>query len=490
MRKQVLNILVGIVFIGFSNLAFSQVGNFWGESFSTKSALLSGAVVGGYEDESSIYYNPSILSDSSVNQFAFANGLVTIDAISYENALGQGEGTSNWETSVDPGFISLNLYPKKRLGLVWKAAFFNKTKYDNGLSGEVRETYNVLPKFFGDEDYLGRIKVRIEYNDYWYGVGMAKRIGSKFSLGLSFFARYSSIRYERSKSIEITWADSTSNNGKVALSDNTLNLRGYSWRGTIKLGVNYRLNDVVRLGIAVTAPSFVIVSSTTVNKNITNVNIPDQQDSVFLPDYLYDEYSENLNLRIKDPLSIALGIDFKSNKYRWNFTMEWFAPIKVYRVIDQSVGDVETTISDGFTPDPDNLSFVGGGTSIINFAIGLEKFTATGRSWLFGVKTDFNTQKRFDYGSLSELNHLASARADYYHFSAGKNFKFLNFDVLFGVQYSLARAYGLESFANFTEPIEVDADKPYNLEGPQNSNMNFKGDALTIFVGLTLKRQK
>ena len=489
MIKSRLKFLIGILFILQASLSFGQVGNYWGESFSTKSALLSGAVVGGYEDESSIYYNPSILSDSNVNQFAFANGLATVDAIRYENALGEGEHAGNWESSVDPGFISLNLYPKKKLGLVWKVAFFNKTKYDNGLSAEVRETYNVYDLPTGNEQYLGRVKVRIEFNDYWYGAGVAKRLNNKLSVGVSLFARYSSIRHENSKLIEITGSEKSAFFGKVATNDISTNLRGYSWRGTFKIGINYRVNDVLRLGMTITTPSFTMVSSTSVTKNDTRVNVPNQQDSTILPDYLYDEYSDDLNLRIKDPLSIAGGVDYISNKYRWNVSLEWFAPVAPYKVIDQSTGEVFSTISPEVILDPDNLSYAGGGKSILNFAIGMEKFTSSGRSWLFGFKTDFNTQKGFSFGELDGLNKMVSARSDYYHFSAGKNFEFLNFNVLFGLQYSLSRAYGLQGFANFSAPVTFDPNNPYSLEGTPQNNMSFKGDALTVFVGLTLKKK-
>ena len=489
MIKPRLNFLIGVIFI-FSSLAnYGQISNYWGESFSTKSALLSGAVVGGYQDESSIYYNPSILLDSNVNKFGFANGLASVDAIRYENALGEGLNAGNWETTVKPGFISLNLYPKRRFGLVWKVALFNKTKYDNGFSSEVRETYNVYNDSPENENYLGKLNFRVEFNDYWYGFGLAKRLNNKFSVGVSAFARYASVRYQNRKLIEITSADSTGVFSKVAVNSSSINLRGYSWKGTFKFGFNYRINQELRLGLTVTTPSFTIMSNTSISKNETNINIPNREGSNLLPDYLYDEYSDNSNLIIKDPLSVALGIDYKHNKYRWNVTMEWFAPVIAYRSINQSKGDVVQTISNGVVTDPDNLSFVGGGKSVYNIAIGMEKFTHSGQSWLFGFKTDFSSQKKFDFAELSHLNRVISTTSDFYHFSAGKNFQFLKIDVLFGVKYSLSRAHGLKSFANFKAPVTFDPNNTYSLEGALQNDMNFKGDALTVFVGLTLKQK-
>ncbi|MFT6323472.1 MAG: hypothetical protein ACJAWO_001024, partial [Halieaceae bacterium] len=186
-----------------SSAVNAQFSRYWSESFSTKSALLSGAVVGGYQDESSIYYNPSILSDSSVNQFSFANGLAKVDYIQYENAMGSDLDISNWESSVDPGFISLNLYPKGKYDLVWKAAFFNRSKFDNSFEEEVKFTEDVFTQVPGNEQYIGKIRTRTEYNDYWYGLGIAKFINDDLSIGISAFARYTSLRYNYEKITEI-----------------------------------------------------------------------------------------------------------------------------------------------------------------------------------------------------------------------------------------------------------------------------------------------
>jgi hypothetical protein len=467
---------------------FSQFSRYWGESFSTKAALLSGAVVGGYSDETSIYYNPSILSDTGLNQLAFANGLASMDYVRYKDAMGKGLDIEKLETSVNSGFISLNLYPKDEFHLVWKASYFNKYDVDGGFEGEYRDRYNVYQITGEEEDYLGRVSSRTEYNDSWFGIGAAKFINKKLSVGVSTFLRYSSLRYDFSKFIEVGGVNQNLLTPKVSVNSSFIDFRGYNWRSTVKIGLNYRFNEKLKGGLVVTTPSIYILGSAGVVHNVSKINIPEHGTGNLLPDYYYDESGEDLRMKVKDPLSVALGLDYQLEKVRWNITTEWFAGLKPYKLIDDTQGSTASSRSEFIPEEEDYLSFVAGGKSIVNVAVGMEIYTARNKSWLFGFKTDFDALKDYDYKELSNLNTLAVAKTNYYHFSSGKSFEFLNFDVLFGLQYSLSRAKGLKAFANFTPPITKDLNDPYSLEGPNNNTMNFAGDALTVFVGLTLKK--
>ena len=484
MMNRIIILLILVLGNLTSNAQFSR---YWNESFSTKASLLSGAVVGGYADETSIYYNPSILSDSNVSSLSFSNGLVKVDLQRYENAMGEGQDVENWESSVSSGFLSVGLYPKDNYGLVWKAAVFNKSKFDNSFKGEFRADEDVFINIPGDEIYLGKIESRTEYNDYWYGIGAAKKNNKRISIGGSLFFRYSSIRYTAGKIVEVTPIDNQSFNQGTALNNVNQDLRGYVWRGTAKLGLNYRVNEKIKVGVVVTAPSFAIKGSADVRSNISYINIVSKDLAAYLPDVLVDETLLSADFNIKDPLSVALGIDYHLEKYRWNFTTEWFAAVAPYRMVDGRTGEKSITVNPISSLNEEFSTFVAGGNSILNFAIGMEMYTKTNRSWLFGFKTDFDALKGYDYQDLSFGSTLVNAKSDYYHFSAGKNFKFLNFDVLLGMEYSLSRAKNLQNFANFSPPIIVDPENPYNLEGVRGNNMSFKGDALVVFLGITLK---
>jgi len=480
-------IILFVLGLGFASSVNAQFSRYWNESFSTKAALLSGAVVGGYADETSIYYNPSILNDSSVNSLSFSNGLVKVDLIRYENAMGEGQDVENWESSVASGFLSLNLYPKDKLGLVWKLALFNKSKFDNSFKGEVRAEENVFENVPGNEVYLGKVQSRTEYNDYWYGVGVAKKNNKRFNFGASFFLRYSSLRYTASKIVEVAPADTFSILKRNSINNLSEDVRGYVWRGTIKLGVNYMLNKKVNLGLVVTTPSFALSGSSDVRTNVSFINIVSKQVAGYLPDILADETVLGAGFNIKDPVSIAFGVDYHLDSYRWNCTVEWFGALKPYKMVDPEVGQRYSTAVPGSELKTDFSTYVAGGNSILNIAVGLEKTTKTDRSWLFGFKTDFDALNNFDYKELSDGSTLVNTRSDYYHFSTGKNFMFLKYDVLFGIEYSLARVKNIQNFANFVPPIVIDSNNPYNLEGVVGNTMNFKGDAFVIFVGITLK---
>ena len=166
-----------------------------------------------------------------------------------------------------------------------------------------------------------------------------KFVNENLSFGLSGFLRYTSLRYHFTKSIEIS-AISADTNQRIALANDITSSRGYNWRGTVKLGANYRFSKNVSGGMTITSPSMYFASSISGSRNISRINNPDPNDTGVLPDYFYDATGEKMKLNVRDPLSIAVGVDYRLEKLRWNLTTEWFAGLKPYKVIDQTDGDL------------------------------------------------------------------------------------------------------------------------------------------------------
>lgn len=482
-----MRVVVFIITLSCALTAHAQMSSYWAESFNTKAALLSGAVVGGYEDESSIYYNPSILSDSGESKLTFAAGLFTFDHIRFDNAVGEGKDAVNFSTSVAPNFISVHLYPKDPFKLVWQAALFTKVKYDGFIQQEVRMNTDILNSSIGEEQYLGRFSVRNEYEDTWFGLGVAKFIGDRWSIGTSIFGQYKSLKYTYRKG-SVAMPDLDLNpSGHVAQNLESMTVFGTNWRAVAKIGANWQINDQVAVGLVTTIPSVSVIGFSEVILSAGILNIVDPETGVFYSDLALDERGVDLNTNFKDPLSIAMGVDWKRNDWRWNVTVEWFAKLNAYRIIDERQGEIATSGAGLRDFVGENLSFVGGGNNVVNFAIGVEQQVTEKRSRIFGFKTNFDARNNFSYGELDGLNKLVDISGNYYNVSGGTNFSFLNFNILFGLQYAFSMKKGLEQFANFTSPQEVIPSGPYVLEGVPQNTMNFTGNSISLFVSLTLK---
>lgn len=483
-----MRILLFIWLVGMSFSVNAQYGGYWGESFNTRAALLSGAVVGGYEDESSIYYNPGILSDSGKTKLTFATGLFTFDFVRYENALGDDFDVSNYQTRVAPNFVSLHIYPEHMDGLVFQVAVFTKSKIDQSLSEIIRSSTNVLEQYPGAENYMGRINTRIEYQDTWVGFGVAKFLNKSISVGMSVFGHYKGLKYGYEISNIATPNPVMYPNGRTAQSYEIISADGYDWRGTVKMGVNVKLNKKIGVGMNLTFPSFSVYSNGESVKNIHVSNIYDTQSNSYFLDNVIDEHASEVKFNLKDPFSASFGIDYKLKKYRMNFVVEYFAGIQPYKSIDQTTGNIQTTTSANAGVPKEFVSFVDGGKGIANFALGLEYKSSAKRSWLFGFKTNFDPHKNFDYGVYNDLNTVHYVASDYYYGSVGTNFSFLNFDILFGLQYALSRQRNNLQFVNFSEPVQYNPAGPYVLRGVPKENMRFYGDQIAIFVSVTLKQ--
>jgi len=94
------------------------MNHYWSLNFNSQSSLLSGAVVAGDGGNTSIYFNPSTISEiKNGGNLSFAASLFTWGVYYFKDALGTNIDMTNVSFNVQPQFLSYS-YRKKIASLL------------------------------------------------------------------------------------------------------------------------------------------------------------------------------------------------------------------------------------------------------------------------------------------------------------------------------------------------------------------------------------
>ena len=86
-----MNYLISLfVLFSISNLCSGQDTHYWTYRFGTKAALMGGPAVGGLEDNSSVIYNPSLLSFIQNTSVSLNANIYQVASIVAKNGAGSG----------------------------------------------------------------------------------------------------------------------------------------------------------------------------------------------------------------------------------------------------------------------------------------------------------------------------------------------------------------------------------------------------------------
>jgi len=487
MRKYFLLIILGLP--GYTLMA--QIDHYWSWNFNTSSALLSGAVVGGKPDVSSIFYNPALIAKTTEeSQFAVNASLFTIEWLNHENAFGNGFDAKKEDLKLQPRFISYTGDTKK--GAKFEFAYFTRNADKLKLVFNHKMDMDILSQPQGEEVYTAQLQFKSEYTDRWFGFGISDVSKEKFSYGLSTFVSVKDLRYELERSmLAFSTEDSVLINGILepayvaSYSDREL-IRTWDGRILWKGGIHYQLNRW-GFGLAITTPSIHVVGNSNSTKEVTRVNIFDAAEDQRMLDSAFVSFQSKKQFQIKDPLAISFGLAYKNPRNGNGFLIsaEYFHEIKPYQLTDADETNSSTTNSQGNNfEEPERINVYHGANSVLNLAIGYHYYINENISMLGGLRTDFS-----NIGEFKKDNPMlwSIAALDYgiYHITFGGEFKIRQLDFVAGIEYSRAREDNKQQVINFSDPLEYIPTTGEALQGIQTNTMNVNYNALSLFIGLT-----
>jgi len=426
---------------GFVCRAQAQDDHYWAQQYGALSTLMGGAMIGGVNDNSAVYYNPAALSFISNHSLSIDANVYKMDKIFISDGAGKGVNLNSAQLSVYPQIISgmVNLLKSDRL----RISYTMLTRNHNNVLMNARYTSN--PEQGNPDDptpasdsYVGAFDYTNQLNELWFGMGMGYNISDKLGIGASAFVSYRGQSYQLTnyvrevKNLNSNYVYSTVTNDE-ALKYNTFSFIG-------KVGLSY-FSMPWKLGLTVTSPSVGLYGNGSIQREVSNIvvsEIPaDLANNFIIMDRKYD-----VKAVFKHPLSIAAGADFQSAKTRLAISAEYFFRIGSYHLLKpvsepfiyppslQDSAEIKSVI-DNF------LHIENAAKPVFNISVGFSQVIFKKLSLLLGASTDFT-----NYETTDESNELLHGfgGSDIYHFSSGISYQRKKSSLCLGFSYAMSPA--------------------------------------------------
>jgi hypothetical protein len=275
----------------------------------------------------------------------------------------------------------------------------------------------------------------------------------------------------------------------VASYESSEYLKFNDYRLTWKAGCLYQ-TDNFSLGLSITTPSLGGIYSD--GKRVTraerqsNITMPGTGEPV--PDYVIVDYKEKKDVKVsyKTPFSIAAGFNYylPGRKRIFYSSVEYFSNIDPYRMVE---AEESQNIGPDFIFDElvqsEWLTFVSGGKSVLNVAVGYSWTLKKDLLLMGGFRTDFNSLKRLDYDPYSGLNKMQSLNLDRYNITCGLSWNILGQDIITGIQYTLGHSKDQKQLVNLSDPIEYDPADNLVLQGIRTNDMQMWFNSISLYFG-------
>ena len=411
----------------------AQDTHYWTQQFGTESALLSGAVVGGNNDNTMIYYNPGALgfldnSSISVNANAYR-----IENIKIENALGEKADFKSSQLGSVPLLTGgmINIKDKR-----WKIGYSFMSPVQFKFKGIARKDgfFDLVDDLEspGKEEFVGESGITSQLSEILIVLGVARQLNENWSVGLSNLFTVRSNSYLRNFS---TYAFLNNPEKTMISGQITQNVDYYNVRYAAKVGLAYK-KDKWRAGLTVTTPSINIMGVGTVAANISADNlkiIDDNRISVVATDR-----QAELKTKFKSPLSISAGLNYNGNRSSYGITVQYYASIGMYDIMDVQPStfirpaDLAPEIgSDEF------MNVRAAAKPVFNVAIGYEYLLKKNISLYLSARNDMSYYDD-DLTNTRGIKTTISSW-DIYHFASGVTFKTVQSSLSVGLLYSTGK---------------------------------------------------
>ncbi|MEJ2004959.1 MAG: hypothetical protein P8X57_08370 [Cyclobacteriaceae bacterium] len=393
-----------------SQMLSGQDTNYWTQQFGTRSALLSGAVVAGTDDNSMVYYNPGALGFLEDGNISINANLYQLENITIENAIGQSADFKSSQVGNVPLLVSGMLNREKSK---WKIGYGIMSPVAFQFKGTARldDAYDFAEEDEspGLEDFIGEMTKSVRITEILGAIGFSRKLNDHFSIGFSNFLIFRNENFTRN-----FMASFFLNNDRNTLVSGTeiINLKYINVRYQLKAGIAWKVDDKWEIGATLTSPSVNLFGRGTIAENLTLNNTKLFSDD--RRDLLASDRQVKLKSTFKSPLSFSVGINRHFNKSTISLTAEYFNGIDAYNIM-QPEANPFVRPSDLY-PDLTTEKFLtieSGASTVFNVALGYEYQISDVLTLLVGGRTDnsyFNAE-RTAATTISDWN--------LYHFSGG-----------------------------------------------------------------------
>ncbi|MGB5191040.1 hypothetical protein [Robiginitalea sp.] len=432
-----------LLLILFASSIHAQDSHYWTQQFGTRSALLGGAVLGGAEDNTMIYYNPGALGFLDESSISINANAYRIESIRVENALGN---EADFQSS-KLGSVPLLAGGMIRTGSEkWKVGYAFISPVDFNFKGIARAegNYDLVDdsESPGLEETVAEAAVTNKTSELIVAIGLGHQINENWSVGVSNLFTVRSLTYQKSFS---TYVFLNQDENSLVGTNFLQNADYYNVRYAAKFGVVFQKDDW-DVGLTLTTPSINLFGQGTVASNIAvrNLKLIDENRISGVATARQAE----LKTKYKSPFSVALGTNYTFGRSHLGVAAQYYAGIDIYDVMEPAPGSFVRPIDLAPQLQSDEfLSLQSAAESVFNIAIGYEYEVSESLSILGGVRSDMSYFNQ-------DLNEFAGIKPtisnwDIYHFSGGVTLNRKNSSLSLGLLLSAGSNDSYEQSGSF-----------------------------------------
>ncbi len=432
-RFSTLTLICICLFAKNNSLNAQTDAHYWTHQFGAKGLLLNGAVIASTEDETAVFYNPGAMTSDDDFNLSLSFLTPSYSILRTKNYLGNGNTISDKNLGFAPGLGSLGFNPfgseKVRMAITSFTRFKSNIRFRDRIVVDI----NSNP----DELFIGNLEFERRLSERWFGVGASYKFSEYLSFGISQFMTFHS--ESSTFSIQKELVDKFDPNNLILGWRSKVKYSFAAKGGMItKLGMLAKF-DNIKLGVTITTPTYnYFLSRASYEYDDLKTY---GQDSTKLISNLSSTNLEGY----KTPLSIGLGMDFPFRRSHISFSVEYFAGIDNYNVIDDSNDPFN-----GLSPNPEKIPILikAGNKRLINVAIGAQTKLSEKFSLIWGFRTDFN-QREISQNSSSA--QFLSTTPNVYHVSFGNSLEIWNSTFSYGFDYGFGRKRNDTQLVDFSD---------------------------------------
>ncbi len=438
-RHALQSVLISLIIIWGNEIRLeAQDDHYWSQQYGAESTLLGGAMVGGANDNSAVYYNPGALAFITNPSLSVDANVYRMDKTVITDGAGNGINLNSAQISIYPQIISgmVKLVKNDRFRFSYTLLTRNhnnilmNTRYTGKAS--MNDPENPVPSattFVGAYDYVNQL------DEQWLGLGAGYRLSDKTGIGVTLFGSYRGQSYQLTNFVrEVNFIDpyyvfGTETNDEA--------VKYYSIRLLAKFGLSY-ISGNWKCGLTVTTPSLGIHGSGSIQRENSSI-IVSENPADMTDNFMILDSKSDIRATYKHPLSIAFGADYHTSTTRIAISAEYFSRINTYHLLEPVsepfVYPTSYLDSASFKPFIESYLHVENASRpVLNVGIGLSQAVHKQLTLLLGAYTDFSS-----YDKPPEANELlhGSGGWNIYHFSIGSSYHKQKHTVTLGFSYAI-----------------------------------------------------
>ncbi|RPD41511.1 outer membrane protein transport protein [Chitinophaga barathri] len=425
----------------------AQDTHYWTQAFGTRSALLGGAVVGGTNDNTTLYYNPAALAFIDTASVSINANLYQVENIKIKNALGQRADFKSSNIATIPLLVT-GMFETKNPRLKIGYGFVSPVNFDFKATARFDGFQQIVDdsESPGDEEFIGQQSISTSVHEVAAAIAIGYKLNPKFAIGITNLFTVRTANYTKA-----TLSRFFLNNADRQLVTATFlqNFNYYHVRYAAKIAAAYKTKRF-DAGLTVTTPGLGFMGKGTVAADLTGTAI---KYNGRRQDLTANDRQEKLKTKYLSPYAVSGGLNVHFRRSLLAFAIQYNGQEGIYDIMQAKPAafvrpaDLYPSLgSDNF------LRVKTAAESVLNIAVGYEHSLNERISLLFSLR---NNQSYYDEALAKEKGIKPDLTSwNIYHLVGGCIIRKNRSSISLGLQLSVGNDPYKEQDGNYSKIAE------------------------------------